>query len=268
MENVTLYSGSIRQDRVRELIEAYKELKQVVNIAQQAPAEDERLPSADVCNNNYQKRHTNYIKRNVHTSSGATLEDLMKALNTSQSSGSDHCYKCCLDQLDYKTFKKQLFNSEDLNADFITLQDIENAIQTTCSRINLLRAEIQKQQEPVYRPSALNSSTEIVSKSSPDKFELMSLCKKSEKIKRLRAELLPLMGKLAQQKKDKLALQLDRLSHHIVYNETLWIPGEEADRQVLAMKKEELEALAKEDDHSSCFDDVFLRIHYKTMGIG
>ena len=176
----------------------------------------------------------------------------MKALNTSQSSGSDHYYKCCLDQLDYKTFKKQSFNSEDSNADFSTLRDIESDIQTTCSRINLLRAEIQKQQAPVYR-----------SRSTPDKYALRSYWDKLEEKRRLNAELLPLMDKLArqkdelaEQKKDKLALQFDRLSHQIIYDKALWIPYSEESPIGL---DEDLEGLSKENNQASSVDDVIFK---------
>ena len=75
------------------------------------------------------------------------------------------------------------------------MQDIENAIQTTCSRINQLRAEIQKQQAPVYR-----------SRSTPDKYALKSYWDKLEKERRLNADLLLLMDKLVRQK-DELAQQ-------------------------------------------------------------
>ena len=196
MKTVTLYSGSNRQDGVRELTEAYKELKQVINRAEKAPADGERLPIRGSYLK-YLQRQQRYIQLNQHTSSWSTLMDLMSALNTSQSSGSDHCYKCCLDQLDYKTFKKKSLNLEDSNLDSSTLRDIENAIQTTCSLINQLRAEIQEQQEPVYRCSALNSPTVTFSKSSPDRYALKLLSEKYQNITRLKAGLKSLVDKLA-----------------------------------------------------------------------
>ena len=243
MTNVTLYSGSIRQG-VREHIEAYQELIRAV---------DSKRFTIDSCSlSKYQKRQSHYIKMNLHTSSTSTLTELTRALNDSQLPNPYIKYQCYLDHLDHETFEKQFFNSEDSNPDFSTLQDIENAIQTTCSRINQLRAEIQKQQAPVYR-----------SRSTPDKYALRSYWNKLEEKRRLNAELLPLMDKLvrqkdelAQQKKDNLALQFDRLSHQIIYDKALWIPYSEESPIGL---DEDLEGLSKENNQASSVDDVIFK---------
>ncbi len=249
MTKVTLYSGSNRQG-VREHIEAYQELIRAVD--------SERLTIDSCSPSKYRERQSRYIRMSLHTSSMSTLTDLTRALNDSQSSSLDIEYQCCLDHLDYETFKKKSLKHEGSNLDFSTPCVTVDGIQTLNSRINELRDKIQKHKEPVYRYPVSNSTTLTVSKSSPDRYALKILSEKHQIITRLNAELKSLKDQLAlqkdeldQQKKEKFALLLDGLSEQMTYDETLWMSDSAVADLAFKLTPEELV--------EPSYDDVFFK---------